>query len=122
VNIQKISAITLRVASMPISMRFYRDELGMKIGYGKEDGYFSSLRTKDGMEPILNLEYGSPATQWGAADLPRCRRRWLLGALQGKGSSSGKSTRCLMGRKVLPYVRSRRSRAVVCPADLAVFQ
>jgi catechol 2,3-dioxygenase-like lactoylglutathione lyase family enzyme len=50
---------------MPISMRFYRDELGMKVVYGKEDGYFSSLRAKDGMEPILNLEHGSPATQWG---------------------------------------------------------
>jgi catechol 2,3-dioxygenase-like lactoylglutathione lyase family enzyme len=65
VNIQKISAITLRVASMPISMRFYRDVLGMEVVYAKEDGYFSSLSTKDGMEPILNLEHGSPATQWG---------------------------------------------------------
>jgi uncharacterized glyoxalase superfamily protein PhnB len=23
------------------------------------------LRTKDGKNPILNLEYGNPATQWG---------------------------------------------------------
>jgi len=65
VNIQTISAITLRVASMPISMRFYRDVLGMEVVYGKEDGYFSSLRARDGMEPILNLEHGNPATQWG---------------------------------------------------------
>ena len=64
-NIQTISAITLRVATMPISMRFYRDVLGMEVVYGKEDGYFSSLRTKDGKDPILNLEQGNPATQWG---------------------------------------------------------
>jgi hypothetical protein len=37
----------------------------MEVVYGNEDGYFSSLRTKDRMEPILNLEHGSPATQWG---------------------------------------------------------
>ena len=54
--------------------------------------------------------------------LPCCRRRWLLGVFQGKVPSSGESTRCLMGRKVFPNVRSTRSRAVVCPADLAVFQ
>ena len=64
-NIQKISAVTLRVASMPASVRFYRDVLGMEVIYGDEKGYFSSLRTKDGKDPILNLEHGSPTTQWG---------------------------------------------------------
>jgi hypothetical protein len=29
---------------------------------------------------------------------------------------------CLLGRTVFPYARSGRPRAVVCPADLAVFQ
>jgi len=43
---------------------------------------------------------------------------WVLGVLQGKGTSSGESTRCLMGRTVFRYVRSRRSWAVVCAPDL----
>jgi catechol 2,3-dioxygenase-like lactoylglutathione lyase family enzyme len=55
VNVQKISAVTLLVASMPASVRFYRDLLGMEVIYGDENGYFSSLRTKDGKDPILNL-------------------------------------------------------------------
>lgn len=37
----------------------------MEIIYGSENAYFSSLRTKDGKGPILNLEQGSPVTQWG---------------------------------------------------------
>ena len=57
--------MTLRVASMPTSVWFYRDVLGMEVIYGNENGYFSSLRTKDGKDPILNLEQGNPATQWG---------------------------------------------------------
>jgi catechol 2,3-dioxygenase-like lactoylglutathione lyase family enzyme len=65
VNVQKISAVTFLVASMSASVRFYRDLLGMEVIYGGENGYFSSLRTKDGKEPILNLERGDPATQWG---------------------------------------------------------
>ncbi len=50
---------------MPASVRFYRDLLGMEVIYGDENGYFSSLRTKDGKDPILNLEHGNPTTQWG---------------------------------------------------------
>jgi uncharacterized glyoxalase superfamily protein PhnB len=37
----------------------------MEVIYGDENGSFSSLRTKDGKHPILNLEHGNPATQWG---------------------------------------------------------
>ena len=73
-NVQKISAITFLVASMPVSVRFYRDLLGMEVIYGDENGYFSSLRTKDGKDPILNLEHRQPRDQMGAADLPRFRR------------------------------------------------
>ena len=64
-TVEKISAVTLKVASMPISVRFYRDLLGLEIIYGGEDGYFSSLRTRHGKDPILNLEQGNPITQWG---------------------------------------------------------
>jgi catechol 2,3-dioxygenase-like lactoylglutathione lyase family enzyme len=58
VIVEKISAVTLKVASMPTSVWFYRDLLGLEIIYGSEDAYFCSLRTKDGQDPILNLERG----------------------------------------------------------------
>lgn len=59
-TVEKISAVALKVASMPTSVRFYRDLLGLEIIYGGEDVYFSSLRTKHGRNPILNLEWGNP--------------------------------------------------------------
>jgi catechol 2,3-dioxygenase-like lactoylglutathione lyase family enzyme len=40
VNIEGISAVTLKVASMANSVRFYRDVLGMEIIYGGEDDCF----------------------------------------------------------------------------------
>jgi catechol 2,3-dioxygenase-like lactoylglutathione lyase family enzyme len=65
VNIETISAVTLKVSSMTNSVRFYRDVLGMEIIYGGEDDCFSSLRTKDEKGPILNLEQGRSVTAWG---------------------------------------------------------
>jgi len=65
VNVERISAVTLRVANMHASVRFYRDVLGLEIIYGGEEAHFSSLRTKEGKNPILNLEQGKPATEWG---------------------------------------------------------
>ena len=62
--VEKISAITLRVANMRESVRFYRDVLGLEIIYGSESSYFTSLRTKDG-NTILNLEQGNASTRWG---------------------------------------------------------
>lgn len=64
-TVESISAVTLRVANMRSSVRFYRDVLGMDLVYGGEDACFSSLRAKDAQYPILNLEHGSPITQWG---------------------------------------------------------
>jgi len=64
-NVEKISAVTLRVVNMRDSVRFYRDVLGMEIIYGGEDGCFSSLRAKGVKDPILNLEQGSPVVHWG---------------------------------------------------------
>ena len=64
-NVERISAITLRVENMRASVRFYRDMLDLEITYGGEEAYFSSLRTKDSKNPILNLEQGKPATEWG---------------------------------------------------------
>jgi catechol 2,3-dioxygenase-like lactoylglutathione lyase family enzyme len=64
-KIEKVSAVTLTVASMRNSVRFYGDILGMEIIYGGEDGCFSSLRAKDGSAPILNLEQGRSVAGWG---------------------------------------------------------
>ena len=65
VNIERISAVTLKVASMANSVRFYRDVLGMQIIYGGEEDCFSSFRMKEGKGPILNLEQGHSVTDWG---------------------------------------------------------
>ena len=62
--LEKISAVTLRVANMEASVRFYKDILGLEIIHGGEGSYFTSLRTKDG-GAILNLEHGNAVIQWG---------------------------------------------------------
>src|SRR6266849_6953215 len=64
-RIEKISAVTLKVASMLDSVRFYRGVLGMEIVFGGEEAFFSSLRAKDGSAPILNLEQGRSVPGWG---------------------------------------------------------
>jgi len=64
-RIEKISAVTLKVASMRTSVRFYKDALGMEIVFGGEDAFFSSLRAKGGSTPILNLEQGHSVPDWG---------------------------------------------------------
>ncbi len=64
-RIEKISAVTLKVASMLDSVRFYRNVLGMEIVFGGEDAFFSSLRAKYGSAPILNLEQGRSVPGWG---------------------------------------------------------
>jgi catechol 2,3-dioxygenase-like lactoylglutathione lyase family enzyme len=62
--VEKISAVTLRVANMAASVRFYKEVLKLEIVYGGEGSSFTSLRTKDG-NTILNLEHGNPEIQWG---------------------------------------------------------
>ena len=64
-SIEKISAVTFRVANMTQSVRFYRDVLGIKLLYGGEGTGFSSLRARDAQSAILNLEPGEPVTSWG---------------------------------------------------------
>ncbi len=63
-NVQAMSAITIRVSDMARSVRFYHETLGLEIYYGGENASFSSLRTKGGA-PILNLEQGTLTTDWG---------------------------------------------------------
>ena len=64
-TIEKISAVTVRVANMSESVRFYRDVLGMELLYGGENARFSSLLAKDAQSAILNLEQGAAGTRWG---------------------------------------------------------
>jgi catechol 2,3-dioxygenase-like lactoylglutathione lyase family enzyme len=64
-TIEKISAVTFRVANMAESVRFYRDVLGMELLHGGEDACFSSLRAKDAQSAIINLERGDRVTRWG---------------------------------------------------------
>jgi catechol 2,3-dioxygenase-like lactoylglutathione lyase family enzyme len=65
VKIEKVSAITLKVTDMELSVRFYRDVLGMELIYGGPDAYFSSLRTANAEFPVLNLERGVSVIRWG---------------------------------------------------------
>lgn len=44
--IERISAVTFRVANMAESVRFYREVLGMELLYGGEDAGFSSPSRK----------------------------------------------------------------------------
>ena len=64
-TIEKISAVTFRVANMAESVRFYGEVLGMELLYGGEDACFSSLRAKDAQSAILNLEQSDSVTGWG---------------------------------------------------------
>lgn len=79
-TVEKISAVTFRVAKMKESVRFYRDVLGMELFYGGENAHFSSLRANNAQSAILNLELGVPATEWGrlifhVADVDACWRK-----------------------------------------------
>jgi catechol 2,3-dioxygenase-like lactoylglutathione lyase family enzyme len=65
VMIQKISAITLKIANMEASIQFYRDVLGMELLYGGPSAAFSSLRAPHTELPILNLEQGHAVNRWG---------------------------------------------------------
>ncbi len=64
-RVEKISAVTLKVASMRKSVRFYKDVLDMEVLFGGEEAFFSSLRAKVAEYPILNLEQGRSVTGWG---------------------------------------------------------
>ena len=65
VNIEKISAITLKVRDMRASVRFYKDVLGLEMLYGGEQASFSSFRTTEDKHTILNLELGEAVIDWG---------------------------------------------------------
>ncbi len=65
VRIEKVSAITLKVADMERSLRFYRDALGLELLFGGPNADFSSLRIPRTEFPIINLQQGRAAADWG---------------------------------------------------------
>jgi catechol 2,3-dioxygenase-like lactoylglutathione lyase family enzyme len=79
IGVEKLSAVTLKVADMAAAVRFYRDVLGMELLYGGPNSVFSSLRMPVAEYPIVNLEVGHPTTNWGriifhVADVDSCWR------------------------------------------------
>ena len=64
-NVERISAITIKVSDMAKSVHFYSKLLGLKVLYGGENAYFSSLQTPRVKEAILNLEQGHMTRDWG---------------------------------------------------------
>ena len=79
VKVEKISAVTLKVADMQTSVKFYRDVLGLKLIYGGEKSSFSSFNTTEERSAILNLEHGQSEANWGRIifyvdDVDACRR------------------------------------------------
>jgi len=64
-RIEQLRAITLKVFSMDVALRFYRDVLGMELVYGGPHSPFSSLLSPGAEFPILNLQQGAPAADWG---------------------------------------------------------
>ena len=64
-NVEKISAITLKVKNMPQSVRFYNEILRWEIIYGGQNSSFTSLRRPGARDTILNLEQGTFTAGWG---------------------------------------------------------
>ena len=64
-NVEKISAITIKVNDMAMSVHFYNRLPGLEILYGGENAYFSSLQTLGAKDTILNLEKSHVTPDWG---------------------------------------------------------
>src|SRR5258708_26222818 len=64
-NVEKTSAITIKVNDMARSVHFYTMLLGLKVLYGGENASFSSLQTLGAKDTILNLEKGHMTPAWG---------------------------------------------------------
>jgi catechol 2,3-dioxygenase-like lactoylglutathione lyase family enzyme len=64
-NVNSISAVTLKIRDMVRSVHFYNEILGMEIIYGGKPASFTSLRTAGAKGAILNLEQEAPGNGWG---------------------------------------------------------
>lgn len=91
-SIERISAITLKVANMERSVRFCRDLLGLKRLYGcGADAGFTSLRAPGAEFPILNLQFAVPGVGWGPDDFSPLRRGCILEPSQRERTQSRQS-------------------------------
>ena len=63
-NVDRISAVTLKIRDMARSVHFYNEILGMEVIYGGKHAPFTSLRTARTQDAILNLEQGA-GDRWG---------------------------------------------------------
>jgi catechol 2,3-dioxygenase-like lactoylglutathione lyase family enzyme len=61
--IERISAVTLKVADMKKSVQFYQDLLGLEVVY--HGASFTSLRIPNTRFSFVNLQLGSPRPEWG---------------------------------------------------------
>ena len=57
-NVDKISAITIKVNDVARSTHFYNRLLGLEVLYGGENVNFSFLKALGAKDTILNLEKG----------------------------------------------------------------
>jgi catechol 2,3-dioxygenase-like lactoylglutathione lyase family enzyme len=64
-RIERVSAITLKVARMEESVRLYQHVLGLELLYGSPNAGFASLRIRDAEFPLINLQLGRPTANWG---------------------------------------------------------
>lgn len=64
-QVERISAVTLKVRDMARSLRFYHEVLGLEIIYGGKNSCFTSLRSPGTRDVILNLEQGTCSGPWG---------------------------------------------------------
>jgi len=64
-NVERISAVTLKVREMARSVHFYNEILGLEIIYGGKNASFTSLRMAGAQDAILNLEQGTFRDGWG---------------------------------------------------------
>jgi len=64
-TIERLSAVTLKIAEMEKSVQFYQDVLGLEVLYGGSSAAFTSLRIPNCDFPLINLQLGQPATDWG---------------------------------------------------------
>ncbi len=64
-NVEKISAMTIRVNDMARSTHFYNRPLGLEVLYGGENVHFSSLKALGAKDTTLNLEKGHVTPAWG---------------------------------------------------------
>jgi catechol 2,3-dioxygenase-like lactoylglutathione lyase family enzyme len=64
-NVEKMSALTIKVNDMARSAHFYNRLLGLKVLYGVENAFFSSLQRLGERDMSLNLEKGHVTPAWG---------------------------------------------------------